>query len=103
MSRRNYPRIRIPKPGGIIVKWAALPGEEPDLCYAMGDRVPRCDGRLIMGAFTQRRYCPLDKKYGQSLMAELESRGYDVATLQFSIKKKTDSSEYVWKDIGLMG
>lgn len=46
------------------------------------------DGGLLLSAL-----CSLDVGYGKSLVKELESRGYDITTLQFSVKRKYRPNE----------
>jgi len=43
----------------------------------------RPDGHLLYGALAY-----IDVGHGKSLVEELEDRGYDITTLQFSIKRK---------------
>lgn len=37
--------------------------------------------------------CSFDVGYGKSLVKELDSRGYDITTLQFSVKRKYKPNE----------
>lgn len=46
------------------------------------------DGGLLLSAL-----CSLDVGYGKSLVKELEIRGYDITTLQFSVKRKYRPNE----------
>ena len=48
----------------------------------------RPDGHLLFGAFC---FCEITK--GKTLVQELENRGYDITTLQFSIKRKYGPNE----------
>lgn len=45
------------------------------------------DGHLIFGALAMKNYDKTKKDYKASLIDELKSRGYDLSTLKFSIKK----------------
>lgn len=48
----------------------------------------RPDGHLLYGAF-----CSVDMGHGKTLVQELEERGYDITTLQFSVKRKFRPNE----------
>lgn len=48
----------------------------------------RPDGHLLYGAL-----CFMDMGHGKTLTQELEARGYDITTLQFSIKRKFKPNE----------
>lgn len=48
----------------------------------------RPDGHLLYGAF-----CFVEVMKGKTLVQELEERGYDITTLQFSIKRKWKPNE----------
>lgn len=68
-------------------KWGtSQEGMPGDLTYAYDDGVPRCDARLLDGAFAQKRL-KSDGTYGPSLLEEFAERGYDLTTLTFSIRK----------------
>lgn len=82
MPKKRY-RNRIPKPGELISFYGKLKYDKPDIIYAWGDGIPRCDGSLLHYFFTGKTF---DNK---SLIEELEARGYDIETFQFSIKLKT--------------
>lgn len=93
MARLSTPKA---KPGELMARW----GREdrysgPDVVFAWGDGVPSCDARLVNTVLCNDRFYPagMDKPLGtyrteQSFVAELEARGYDIATLRFSIRKK---------------
>lgn len=67
--------------------------ESPDVIYSSGGGVPRCDRSLLHHVIgSERMTLDLERgghKFGPSLLDELEKRGYDLSTLRFSIKKKT--------------
>lgn len=63
------------------VDWAS------DMCIFYGDNVPRRDRALIMNVICSSRR-DWDGKSQPSLIEELDARGYDLETLQFSIEKK---------------
>jgi hypothetical protein len=48
----------------------------------------RPDGHLLYGAMAF-----IDMGHGKTLVQELESRGYDITTLQFSVKRKWRPNE----------
>jgi hypothetical protein len=58
-----------------------------DMCIFYGDSIPKWDRNLILNAICSEK---LDWKQEliPSLMVELETRGYDLDTLRFSIEKK---------------
>lgn len=58
-----------------------------------GDNVPRCDRALVMHSLFEDRYSYNSREIRPSLFDELESRGYDMSTFKFSIKKAVDSNE----------
>lgn len=86
-------RYRSPKviEGQIKVQKGKVDGDV-DICIFYGDNVPRCDRALVINAFcSKRQYTDLktlQPRFDPSLIDELESRGYDLDTLQFSIKRK---------------
>ena len=64
-----------------------------DICIFYGDDVPRRDRSLVMIAFgSAKMHIDREKEFGvsfsPSFIEELETRGYDMDTLRFSIKKK---------------
>lgn len=87
-------RLRAPKakPGQLVARWGKVEGNI-DLCYAWGPGVDRSDARLLNTVLSGERYRPSMKNYpgyevGPSFFDELESRGYDLTTLKFSVEKK---------------
>lgn len=54
----------------------------------------KCDGGMLNHYLTGKRYnpCPLHgaPKWENSLIEELEARGYDITTLKFSIQLKEE-------------
>jgi hypothetical protein len=85
--------IKPARPNELTALWGRADRySEPDVCYAWGDGVPRCDSRLIHNILSSERVV-LDLCGGYtfepSLLDELEKRGYDLTTLKFSISKKT--------------
>jgi hypothetical protein len=64
----------------------------PDVCYAWGPGVSKSDARLLHNVISSDRleldFPNLGHKFGPSFIAELESRGYDISTLRFSIQMK---------------
>lgn len=86
-------RFRRPKAkeGQIIFQRHKVDGEI-DMCVICGDNVPRCDRALVMTFFSsERQRFELGKMrptFDPSFLDELESRGYDLDTLKFSIERK---------------
>ena len=77
-------RVRTPKakPGQLLACWGRPgSGQDPDLVYAWGGKgADKSDSRVVMSALEE-----LKTSSGLGLRAELESRGYDITTLKFSI------------------
>jgi len=73
--------------GQIKMQRGRVDGDDPDMCIFYGDDVPRCDRALVMNTFCFDTLT-WDKKVRPSFIEELERRGYDLETLQFSIKRK---------------
>jgi hypothetical protein len=88
MKRYRRPKVT---EGQIKLQKGRLDGDV-DICVFYGDSVPRCDRALVMNSLgSERQYTDLDTmrpKFSLSLIDELESRGYDIDTLRFSIDKK---------------
>lgn len=101
-QRRKRLRLRKAKPGELLIGYGRLDGDNPDIVYSRGEGVHRGDGHLLHyylgspklendwsqptggGRLSQTKYAP-------TLWQELESRGYDLTTLRFYIKKKEPS------------
>jgi hypothetical protein len=81
-------RLRAPKakPGELVAKWGKVEGME-DVCYAWGDGVSKCDAHLLNSALSAKQHRPFDGSWSPSFLDELKSRGYDITTLKFSIRK----------------
>ena len=80
-------RILVPaaKPGQLVAKWGRPdPGERPDVCYVWGGQgASSPDARVLSYAL---EVAPVHM--GKTLRQELETRGYDLTTLRFSIQRK---------------
>ena len=90
MKRLRAPKL---KDGELQVYWGKLPYDSPDIIYAwQGDSSMKRDSRLLHYHLSTKRPDPFAKplfsKMDPSLLEELESRGYDLTTLKFSIMKK---------------
>lgn len=83
-------RFRAPKakPGELKAQYGKLPHDKPDLCFAWGEGVDSADARLLNDALTSKRHRPMANVWDDSLIEELEKRGYDITTLKFSVQKK---------------
>lgn len=86
-------RIQHAKPGELRVYFGiAEPGghHDPDICYAWGEGTSKNDAHFLHNALTGDRY-QLKKGFqwdwGQSIVKDLEARGYDPSTLKISIRK----------------
>ena len=76
------------KAGELIVGWGKQDGDE-DLfyCYPGNIHEMKRDMRLLMLAFET-----IDLFDGKNLRESLAERGYDIRTLKFSIRKKSEKS-----------
>jgi hypothetical protein len=88
-------RLRKPKlkDGELRMYWGRLPHDCPDVIYAwQGESSMRRDSALLHYLMGSERpdpnASPLYSKMLPSLLKDLESRGYDLTTLRFSIMKK---------------
>ena len=79
MKRWRSPKA---KDGELKVQYGKLPLDSPDIIYVGGNGTSRPDRRLLHYIFSLGHFD------GKSLYEELESRGYDLTTLKFSIQKK---------------
>jgi len=83
MGRKRY-RVFSAKRGQILARYGRAESyDDPDLCYAWGNRDLRPDTRVLMTAFEE---IPVFE--GRTLRQELEARGYDITTLRFSVERK---------------
>lgn len=77
------------------MRWGKMPHNEPDICYAWGDGCSKRDSHLLHNAIASKKPDPFASPAFSvmlpSLLESLESAGYDITTLQFSIKKKVKS------------
>lgn len=96
MKRLRAPKL---KDGELRMYWGRDPHDRtPDVMIAWkGDGSMRADTRLLHYVLCSERpdlfAQPLFSKMKPSLIDELESRGYDLTTLKFSISKKKPSVE----------
>ena len=83
MSRYRRPKVH---EGQIKMQMWKHYGEV-DMCIFYGDNIPKCDRSLILNSIFSEK---LDwkQKLIPSLVVELDTRGYDLDTLRFSIEKK---------------
>ena len=73
------------KPGQLIARWGrADRGHEPSIVYAWGaDGACKSDSRILCNALEEVKVFN-----GKTLAEELDSRGYDLTTLRFSISRR---------------
>ena len=68
-------------------RWSGL-----DVCYAWGPGAHKSDAHLLHNVISTDRlqlgFPGGGHEFGPSFVKELESRGYDISTLRFSIQKK---------------
>lgn len=85
-------RYRSPKqiPNTLRAMWGKLRHEPEDFVFVWGEGCHSADASFLHHALCHERYThPLiSKEPEKSLLAELEARGYDITTFQFSIRKK---------------
>lgn len=90
-TRFRKPKI---KDGELKVYWGKLPHENPDVIFSWQgeDTSMKLDCRFLYNVFgTQSpdpHVTPLFSKMKPSFIEELETRGYDITTIKFSIMKK---------------
>lgn len=86
------------KPRRLSARWtwrreegiSRINGERGDVLYEWGDGCSKADGGLLHYHLGTGRYELGTKDFGRSLIEELHSRGYDLTTLKFSIRKRKD-------------
>jgi hypothetical protein len=81
-------------PGQLRMFYGRLPGERtPDVCTAWGEGCSKRDGRLLHWILCSDRPPGVPgRPFDKSLLKELEDRGYDLSTLEFSIRKKAGNT-----------
>ena len=67
------------KPGELKCYWSK---KENDLLFSWGEGVQKYDGSWLNSWYGYHR------GFDDTFLKELESRGYDLTTLKFSVKKK---------------
>lgn len=77
-----------PKPNTLELKWGKLRHDHPDILVIWGEGCAKADSRLLLSALTSRTYDPGTYNASPGLIEELKTRGYDIETIRFSIKKK---------------
>jgi hypothetical protein len=89
MTRATTKKAR---PGELRMFYGRLPDESsPDVVIANGEGVSRRDGHLLMWILCSERPPIIPgKPFDRSLIEELKSRDYDLSTLEFSIKKRSE-------------
>jgi hypothetical protein len=66
----------------LFCRWSK---KENDLLFSYPRR---CDGHLLYGALSCKRHNSITNEWDNSIIEELEARGYDIKTLKFSIALK---------------
>lgn len=102
MKRWRSPKA---KDGELKAQWGKIDRHNnPDLCYAWGKGIGKCDAHLLHNVLSSKRCAtnwdaPLGSprilwtKYEPSFLEELEDRGYDLTTLKV-IVQKMDKNKY---------
>ena len=85
MKRYRTPKM---KPGHLMAQYGKLPHDSPDLIFTWGPGCHKGDASLLHYVFCMKQYNPVTGKFDdRSFVDELQSRGYDITTLRFSIEK----------------
>lgn len=88
MSKRRF-RVKEAEPGQLIAYYGrADKHSQPSICYAFGGK-GACSGDARILAQALESNITFENS---TLVLELESRGYDLTTLKFSIERKKDDS-----------
>lgn len=83
---KRYRRRKV-KPGQLVMYYGRDDSGDIDVCYAWGEGCSKRDAHLLywrIGSDNLNHKMQLDP----SLLKELESRGYDLTTIRFSISKR---------------
>jgi len=64
-------RTPIAKPGQLLCCYGKLPNDSPDIIYAHGEGVERCDARLLHYIFNSKQYNQVDDTWEHSFFAVL--------------------------------
>jgi hypothetical protein len=86
------------KDNELRVYWGKLPYDNPDIVFEWrGEPSMKRDSAMLHYHIATQRpdpsASPLYSKMLPSLLEELKTRGYDLTTLRFSIRKTTTSSD----------
>lgn len=98
MTANRFRRPKL-KDGELRIYWGKLPHENPDVVLAwQGDRNMKRDTNLLHYVMCSKRpkihLGAVDwSAMEPSLIEELEARGYDITTLQFSIRKRATADQ----------
>lgn len=77
--------------GKLDVWFGRLHGDGPDLCVQSGEGCGGSSTRgFVLGFFTGGHPHSGAQGFEQSFLKEMETRGFDISTLRFSIRKKAD-------------
>lgn len=81
------------KPGQLRMFYGRLPNDSAaDVCTAWGDGCSSRDAKLLNWIMCSERPPSMSGElWNRSLIEELKDRGYDLDTLEFSIKKRADA------------
>jgi hypothetical protein len=94
-TKKRFRRPKV-KEGELRMYWGKLPHDAPDIVIEWRGEGMKHDSNLLYYVLCSDRpdyfARPLFSKMEPSLIKELESRGYDITTLKFSIMKKQPMS-----------
>lgn len=85
MQKKKRWRQRKAKPGQLKAYYGELPNDSPDVLYSWGEGTLKADARLIYAMFS-------GFQFEGGYLKELEARGYDLSTIEFSIRKKSNEN-----------
>jgi hypothetical protein len=83
---RRWRKVKA-KPGQLVMQYGRDDDGEVDVVFAWGEGCSKRDGALLhwrIGSDNLNHKMEVD----QSLLKELDARGYDLTTIRFSISKK---------------
>lgn len=93
---KRLQRIRI-RSRTLQVRWARDPDHDADLCCSWDLPCTRRDKNLAFGLFTTIRYTAAQAALGEyqrdTLLTELEVKGFDIRTLRLEVKKFAEQDQ----------
>jgi hypothetical protein len=84
-----------PRPSELLMFYGKLPNDVPDMVMMWGEGCSKRDGHFLhyhLCCEKPNSRLEPDFRMEKSFIQQLEERGYDPKTLQFSIRKKDEST-----------